>query len=610
MSHATTTQQNGGQTFWARAFARAFAYVWVHVQALRNINSRKKFLAIVFITYGYSEFRAYYKQRYAYERDKFDPVKLLAEQRAQQQQRQRQQQQQQQQDEISAADTRVPQALPIFRLYQFLSTALNIYASVHSIVLILMFDNKLFDVKWNCYIPGRICLTPTLIKLSPYFELLLTYVRLGGMIASTYYERTYKLDFGIFLILDSSKLARFFANHIVDNEEYAPRCKRCKHDDDAKSDTKIDKCLDDIMFMDVCANGSHAASMRYSKSKRIKMLRPNRHLSSHARLKLLLNSSVSSTWKITLVVLVLTWPVILATGLFDAYYVLNYPTCSPELERGLRDGTRVWYGVSIWPPNHRFVMGASDIVLNWSTYIDGLGALLVFVMLAFLIAEDLLIYWQDVRARLDRILAQMRADRLRAQRTRTTTTTTSGHNAFWSGAARWRHLDSAKQDREIELVQAQIRDFFRLLHDYDHYVSFVITLLLFLWVFMFTVTSYIVLRTQERDSGESSLLMRQLQLYAVLVLSTPVYNLIRVRHALRDAYIVMCAIMAHDQQCERKLVWSRLLELYTHKRRFGFTLAHQPALPLTWSNYLKLIVTTIAGYFVFETYRPYFRQQQ
>lgn len=482
-------------------------------------------------------------------------------------------------------DFKMPEMKAIFTAYYVTSTITHFFSFFHSIALIMIYESY-WDLKLelNCYIPGRLSLHKDAVKLVPYFQLISNALHMIWRYLNVHYESSYRLDGVIFLLSNEDSYRQQLGREIdVDRST--------KSNSIARGSSR--NYLRDVLYLKIKFNENHSQSF----------LRPNRTVEAREKLVKIVDTIMIRCLVIAALLCCLVYPIILAMILLDSGYIENYPTCSPELEKLKAEGRLGPYSMTFWPPNHRLICLLFDAFINLFTYVDDLVALIFPASLSLILTADLMIYWNHIDSKLNSLLLELKSFQINMELnqadgsmpTRFCTTKWRARSSA-AGIHGWDHTDD-RLCKEIQILQAQIIDFFKQLRYYDKYVSLLITFLFQIWITMFVVTSYMAIKL---DDTYTLTVIRVIQLYGCAALSGPVYGLLRLRRRTKNTYIQLCGIVAYENSHKFKSSWSTILEFYTHKANYGFSILHK--FPLTWMSYLRCIATSISVLVVIETF--------
>lgn len=489
-----------------------------------------------------------------------------------------------------------------YGFYVYASITYHIYGVLQSILLIIIFDCPgIIDIHYNCYLLGRISLNKYVVRFMPYVQILSNVLALAYRYWITIHLKVLRMDTLLFVITKEedikNQLETDFNEHNI--EENWPIQK------------PIDNYLRDILYLEVEVYDKTTRHYLRPNSKQY-FLRPNRTLTAHKHIVHVMNTiwyfSLLAYW----VIFIPVQPFIVDAALWDVNYLNNYPTCSPDIEELHRKGqlSRWSLTLSLIPLNHRLLAGTFDVINNCILWQENLAALIFPSALVMLLAEDLILYWKSIRHKLDCLLNKM------IYYTEKGLLLDYGPNSmkhldsimsFHQRTNSYRHVydltlqNSKKIDRELNdeafLIQRQIIDFFSLLKAYDKYVSCIATYMYTLVVFAFIFCSYFAISS---DNIQILTFFRAIQVFAMCTLSIPTFGILRLRGFTKTAYPILNKIMAHERNPRRQLYWKQILDFYTNKPAYCFTILHGH--PLDWMTYLNVVASSFSCLIIFETY--------
>lgn len=551
-----------------------------------DIGTRSKLLLVMFFSHAYSPTRRFYLNKCRNHRDpikyrKRSSLRLASTNECG--------------SRLSELETVMPSIPLKYYLYYIFSTSTHCIGIFHAPILIIILNNCFgIDLHWNCYLLGRLCFHSSFAYYIPYFEFASTVLHSVWRYVNKYVERYYKLDCLVFLLADSASLKRQLEHDL------GP-------DVDTSSETEFpifsvkpprNSYLMDILYMDI----------EWLDNSYRHLLRPNRSLKAREQLANILDWEFFAISVFCLTLLVSIEPVIFYTGFFDRGYIKSYPTCMPNLELLAREDRLPWWSVTLFPPNHRWLGGPADIMINLFTYLDGLLALVLPVTLAYLLTQDLMLYWQYIAKKLDQLrirqIEEQCSDKIcSSDNSRRPSQVMDPRELRAPLVARYTSSLTRKLeqfDLETHILQRQIIDFFTQLRAYDKFVSFLVTFLLIVWVIMFLGTSYFAIKAQ---NTAALVFIRAVQVYCYIALICAFYGLLKLRKFIQDTYPILSGIMARERVPRRKAIWSQVLELFTDKKNYGFTIMH--SVPLTWLSFTNGIASSVSFLIVMETFRRY-----
>lgn len=476
--------------------------------------------------------------------------------------------------ESSPPEQNIPSLPNSWKFYCALSNMVHLMSWLQSGSLMIIFELPQLDKSWNCYVPGRASLHSSFIGSMHYFQWLCDLWLFYWRKIIPYLEQTYRLDGLFFIMFDQSRLAE----HLSIQE---------------KSKSKTGSAfLRDILYLEAKFQDDN---FRY-------LLRPNRTVLAHKKL----SQTVENVWfwcaGLAVCLFLLIVPSILNVTLFDCYYIKNYPGCRPDLDKLHEQNKLSRWSISFQLLDFRWFYQLFDLILNYFIFSDIILGTLIPNGVAIILLQDLIIYWSHIRVKLDKKLDELKLrsiihnggyyinskdSKLISERPR---------KYFFEKHSTPRRKTS-KSANELHILQSEIMDFFAQLNYYDRFVSNFISIAFQIWVSMFLATSFMTINI-ESASGLAT--FRFVQVLGCGALSIPVYSLVRLSKATRNAYPIISAIMAHEKDLKRKAWWSSLLECFD-RQKFGFTLLH--SYPLTWLSYLNCIGTSVSFLVLFETYR-------
>lgn len=503
-------------------------------------------------------------------------------------------------------DISLPKIRDLYYTYYVVSNFTHFIGIFHSITLICIRNNSFgLNINLNCYIPGRLSIHAGAIKLLPYFQLISNFLHVLWRYANSYVEKEYKLDGLLFLLMDSGNLesravcisgqSQQHHNDYEYKENARLGDRRYIKPGETSNSELISK---QILYLTTEAKGGG--------SKMI--LRPNRTILALKQLSTTFQRIMFWVFMISTFLLIVLLPNICYVGFLDFFYIQNYPTCLREIERELHSGQRSLWSISLFRSYHRIFCAPFDIIINFITWFDDLIALLLPTSITLILTEDLLIYWRYIEQKLEELLVKLK---LKSDQLKYWNRGDFGKHSFTadSTSRMYRIIRDTTYTRkfqpqifeettdETHILQRYMIDFFHQLKHYNRFVSLLTATLFIIWITMFITTNYMAIKM---NSFQGILIIRLLQIYSGAALTGPVYYLLRLRKSTKRAYGIIGAIMAYETSPHTKMAWSNILEYYTYRPRYGFTLLHH--YPLTWMSYLNVIATSVSFLVIVETY--------
>lgn len=478
------------------------------------------------------------------------------------------------------------------KVYAKLWSSIQVYSIIQSSSLIFIFNSFLgANRHLNCYVLGRLALHESFVDTLPYLQWISNVLMLTWRAIILHAFKHYRLDCIVFLTTD---------RRVLESRSL---------EFDLQLEMQVDQCsmapwLRRVLYME----------MSQSDGRILLFLRPNRTLKTHQELTNFFNRFFAVLMAATASLLLFMVPLIVRTCLFDLCFIRNYPGCMPELDERARAGQLSAWSVALlgWP-NYRWLTLPFDAAINLAVWFGDLAGLMIPSTLAILLSQDLVIYWRDLSTKLSELHVKMSSsssnqedhaskhqfddraassNRLRSQVRR--------KNLAWPDVEFRGPLfgdDDSKLDLEIHILQQQVIDFFRQLWHYNRYVSLITTFFFMAWFTLFMVSSYFAATL---DNKTLSTIIRVIQIYGFVAILAPLYVLLRIRTQLKRAYPLMASIMCLERVPMRKEYWSQILEYYTYKPAFGFTLLG--GYPITWMSYLNLIASSVSFLVVLDTF--------
>lgn len=466
--------------------------------------------------------------------------------------------------------------------YTKLTTLVHVYSVFQSTLLIIILNPYLgLDSSWNCYILGRLTIHESSFKLIPYFQFLSSTLLLLWRYIIAYIDRKYRLDCVVFLGTSKQKLGDLVS------AEFDVRFDR---------NSPPDPWLERMLYMEI----------PQSDGGNLLFLRPNRIMRTYRELSKFFDRFFVLIVVATTSLTGLMFPFILRTVLLDLYFIQVYPTCMPDLEQLAEDGKLPWWSFSVfdWPPNYRLLTLPFDVLINLVVWLEDMAALLVPATFAVLFSEDLVIYWRDLSRRLDELLYRMKNSISFSQANGFNSHPHPHYLIHGPMATMMQEFTESRGqaranriDMEIFILQQQIIDFFTQLKHYNKYVSLVASFFFLSWSVLFMASSYFAATS---ESMTLVMLIRILQVYGLVAILAPLYALLRIRTRTKRSYPIIASIMSFERDPARQGYWSQILEHYTDKPFFGFTLIN--LYPITWLSYLNLVASSVSFLVVLDTY--------
>jgi len=156
-------------------------------------------------------------------------------------------------------------------------------------------------------------------------------------------------------------------------------------------------------------------------------------------------------------------------------------------------------------------------------------------------------------------------------------------------------------EESIYYLQSEIRDFFSQVESCDHFISMVLTCVVFVWLLTFAGLSY------SAQSNKQLTLPIQIHIIQLYHLSGFVFcsavALELHRKCLRT-YTRICSLMAYDQSKHKKSFF-KILEFFTKRKRTMYTIFRQ--YPYSPTTFLSIIGWTFSCYFIMESLFRYSR---
>jgi len=485
---------------------------------------------------------------------------------------------------IKDEDFPMPRVLLLFNIWFWFSTMTHLIGIFHATAVILVYEGFFgLDIHMNCYILGRLSLHEAAVKIAPWLQLLTNVLHSILLYIVIIFESQYRLDALLFLLTDEKKL------ELQLNGDLGKGCEKLG----IKSPKN--NYLKEILYIEM-RSGAGDGFRHY--------LRPNRTLLAHRQLTESFERILLWSMRLFYLLIIITEPIIFNTGFFDINYIKSYPTCSPELESLAAEGKLSRWSITIYPPNHRLLVGPFDIIINLYVYLDDLMALIFPTSIALLLSRDLALYWTHIKQDLLDYLSNVRRSLAEDSNPNDSLNHIDNESPTF---AQFTNLNLSIKNNKYRLrafiLQRQITDFFSQQRRCDKFISPSVSFLFIIWITVFVTTSFMTL--QINDSFVINII-RVFQVYGCAALSAPVLGLLTLRRFIRETYPIIGAIMAHERDPVSKTGWSQVLEHYTARENYGFTLFH--SLPLTSMSLLNCFATSVSYLIIFQTFRVYLQQ--
>lgn len=309
------------------------------------------------------------------------------------------------------------------------------------------------------------------------------------------------------------------------------------------------------------------------------ILRPNRSLSARNELIKTIDFYFNGAAIIVIILLVSTFPFgLYGLGLRQRYIFTN---CSEPLT-----ASNAMYIYRI------FSCGLVSLIF----FTDGMIAMFFISMCGYLFAVDLLIYWRQVRARIDKCHHKTAAELLHPGSSGSSSLSSATCDDLDAGqmsrvyGRTWTKYYAYKQERLTgkaagnyggrfyrtryidehlcELKWALI-DFFAQLRKVDQFVTLLIAGTVGVWQTCNFAIDFSGLQLSSKTNSQL-IAIRSYQLIGIIVATGSCSLILRLKRNTEPAYPLLCGIVARDRSSNKR-IWVRLLGIYTQRPHYAFT---------------------------------------
>lgn len=457
--------------------------------------------------------------------------------------------------------------------------------------LLIAIQEGFFDIRFNCYLPGRFSLNMAFARYMPALALQLAVLQSTYRFVILKCKSCFEIDVVLFLVQDIEDLQEEIRNVEMMNR-------------DSNQDVSFpNNILQMAMFYQI-----------QSKYRNKYRLRPNRTFES--RLELISKMRYLLLGAFVVGCIVLT---VLAIGsfvnmVFDVCFIKSYPTCCPEMENLVKNGQVSGWSFNFGICRYRMFAFVFDLIDNTTFLLD--NSIVIFFLggMTYIITEDLLSYWKYIDQTISSLLLVLiyklhfthkRGDcRLldvpivEKRRELELTKNLAWINSGIPGSSETEAPDIVIEERIIEL-QGMIEDFFDSLARAGKFVGLLVKLAM-----AYYITCNIVLLYFTSKIGDFwSLSIARVIIFNVnSAFFASAYLATRIKTATDRTYTRLCSLVAHDRS-RRVEVWVKILENYTHLKRNNYTVARK--VPFIWPYALNVMTTSLSSFIIFETFRRF-----
>lgn len=470
-------------------------------------------------------------------------------------------------DHISESDVGFPPQLhPVGRIYQIIS---NVTVVLMFLKIILQFldKNEALPTTYylRCYAPRFVTMTNLEEKFMPMLTIVicLNHFIWRGTIPSI--GRKLRLDLVSFLL----------AKTCLVQERIDSGSERLRRIESAPGKISLD-ILDSSMYFRMGDDYE---------------LRPNRTMSSRIELVDAINFYFNSSIFIVSLIALASATIGGYTLIFDLNSI--YSDCGPELTI----------------PDALFIYRFSSSAFVSLVYLfDCMISLFLAGIFAYLFCIDLLIYWREVRIKMDEtyLMAVAKAEEQQddeihrsAFRCRCSVDFCQPLKLELSLDQQNARSDNASQDRRLIELKYYLIDFFGQVRQADQLLTYVIPMIMGIWQSCNAVMAFCGLQLVS-NTTDHLLVIRLFQAGGICIATGLCALILRLKRNTESAYPILCSILAHDTNPDKRQ-WLRLMSVYSQMPRYAFTYLHSGI--FSQITFLKTISYTLTLTVLIETMR-------
>ena len=298
----------------------------------------------------------------------------------------------------------------------------------------------------------------------------------------------------------------------------------------------------------------------------------------------------------------------------DKRYLRVYPGCDEHLEQLNRDGKLTDWSRTL-SKHHTLTIMADTLQTTLMGLVCGYAAFWCWPTL-YLLNYDLLLYWRELGKKLELLYALARsrysgydvsrrtyltAANVQWARTEigatTTTTTTTTMQQSSLHQARAFYVDPRRLDASIYELQAQFSDFFTRIDEVDSLFSDAITISIAIWLVFFLLFALKTVNYYRQAASIDLFLVLGIGLILLSLIIMTVFSLtlVQLHSESSKVYLIVCALMAHDQG-RHKHGFLKLMEYFTHRKRTAYTILQH--YPLTRAKLLSIFSFSLSCFII------------
>lgn len=503
-----------------------------------------------------------------------------------------------------------PRFLPIFRVYNVISAILLFWVLFRQLAPSIFnwiakttyyqVTNPLDGLEvWqglHCFSFGSLVIHYDYSE--QFFGCLLSAYHILWRLAEAALDRPFSLNVVLFLLQSKEDIKRFIerleaTNEIIQRSRRRLRDKGLSFGHDSQAApmglnytrlTYQERHLCKIMCYKVVFLSSQNSRAHWGEDrpKILYKVRPNRTLEHRERLANRLAS-------MSLIVAVSFG----AVGITSTIYIATVVVFNQRRYANNFSGCLVEFSKSEWSlpqlTSHRLSAIIGDVLVNLIVWVEsGLALVYSLTFISFL-NEDLLDYWAEVDAKLQKLRHECEQMYLIYYK-----------DAPDDGTGEVK-LNSALRDSNdrVLLFQAEMNDFFKQIKQTDLFISDVISHGLLIWLTSFGYLSYKSADLWSRpETREFAMFCIGCCMIVFIGYSALSLSLLSLQRNCHSSYLAVCSMMAHDQSTNKEN-FLLLLQNYTTRNRTCYTLLQQ--YPFSSSNFLSFIGWSLTGFLILDS---------
>jgi hypothetical protein len=271
-------------------------------------------------------------------------------------------------------------------------------------------------------------------------------------------------------------------------------------------------------------------------------------------------------------------------------YLYDYPSCDSELEQLNRDSRLHEWSWQHHLTAHPTIAILVDSVENSIIWSESAFALLAFVSYALTMNYDLIVYWQSIHSKCERLLEVAR--NLHSNQTMTLVVKRMSRPHTRTGATSFLNLQQRTEwANSIYELQMLVRDFMKQLNDSDMCMTYSVSVGLTIWFVLFAFFIYNTIKLRQGHlPAELSLV-----LVSVFIVMTLVWLfLLALNRRCLKTYPLICALMALDQSSHKRS-FTEILDYFV-RRKTCYTIFGSH--PMTTTTYFTIISYSFSCFFI------------